>query len=217
MKLRYAPTSPYVRKSLVVAHEAGLIDRIELVPTNPWRSETTLVNDNPLGKVPALTTGDGLTLFDSRVICEYLDSLNHGPKLFPPSGEARWRALKLAALGDGILDAADVRIMESRRAAEKIDAAWDGRKKAQIERALDELERLAPTFAGIDIGLITVGCALGELDFRFPAEDWRRARPRLSQWWHTFAARPSLARTVTILWEDWERRERAAGRAPRIS
>lgn len=216
MKLRYAPTSPYVRKCLVVAVEAGLRDRIELVPTNPWRPETSLGRDNPLGKVPALTTDGGLVLFDSRVICEYLDWLGAGPKLFPPLGPARWQTLKFAALGEGMLDAADVRIMESRRPPEKIDAAWDARKKVQIERALDELERLAPRLTELDIGAVTVGCALGELDFRFPTEDWRGSRPALARWYAGFAARPSMTTTVTVLWEEWERRERAAGRNPQI-
>lgn len=217
MKLRYAPTSPYVRKCLVVAIEAGVRDRIDLVPTNPWRPETTLGRDNPLGKVPALTTDDGVMLFDSSVICEYLDWLGAGPKLFPPPGPARWQALKVAALGEGILDAADVRIMESRRAPEKIDTAWDARKKAQVERALDELERLVPGLAGIDIGAVTLGCALGELDFRFPDDDWRGSRPVLARWYAGFAARPSMATTVTVLWDEWERRQRAAGRSPEVS
>ena len=115
MKLCFAPTSPYVRKCLVVAHETGLIGRIEIVPVNPWRADSPIVAVNPLGKVPALVTDDGAALFDSRVVCEYLDSLHDGRKLFPLAAAARWRALAQAALGEGILDAADSRIMESRR------------------------------------------------------------------------------------------------------
>ena len=202
MKLRFAPTSPYVRKCLVVAHETGLGNQIEIVPTNPWEPDTTIATDNPLGKVPALTTEDGLSLFDSRVICEYLDSQSNNPHLFP-RGLTRWPVLRLAAIGEGILDAADARIMESRRAAEKIDHAWDMRKKRAIERALDELEHLAGGFTGIDIGLITVGCALGELDFRFPGEDWRSSRPTLTAWYADFSQRPSMAQTVTVHWQDW--------------
>ena len=202
MKLRFAPTSPYVRKCLVVAHEAGVVGEIEIVPTNPWEPDTTIATDNPLGKVPALQTDDGLALFDSRVICEYLDAQSASRKLFP-TGPARWPALRLAAIGEGILDAADTRIMESRRPAEKFDSAWDDRKRAAIDRALDELELLAPDFAGIDIGQVTVGCALGELDFRFPAEEWRATHPALTAWYANFSQRPSMAATVTVHWKDW--------------
>ena len=202
MKLRFAPTSPYVRKCLVVAHEVGLAGEVALEPTNPWEADTTIAADNPLGKVPALITDDGLSLFDSRVICEYLDSHSQSPHLFP-SGVDRWRVLRLAAIGEGILDAADTRIMENRRKPAKIDYAWDARKKTAIIRALNELERLASGFSGIDIGLITIGCALGELDFRFPEEDWPAVRPKLSGWYADFAQRPSMSETVTVHWEDW--------------
>ena len=130
MKLRFAPTSPYVRKCLVVAREVGCIGDIEIVPTNPWEVDTTIAGDNPLGKVPALVTDEGLSLFDSRVICEYLDERGGNPTLFP-NGSARWPALRRAAIGEGILDAADTRIMESRRPPEKIDHAWDDRKRPQ--------------------------------------------------------------------------------------
>ena len=203
MKLRFAPTSPYVRKCLVVAHEVGCSDNIELVPTNPWDIDATITGDNPLGKVPALVTDDGQSLFDSRVICEYLDSLGTGPTLFP-SGSARWPVLRLAAIGEGILDAADTRIMESRRPLEKIDRAWDDRKRGAIACALDELEHGAAEFVGIDIGLITIGCSLGELDFRFPDEPWRQPRPRLAAWYEIIAQRPSMAATVTIHWDTWQ-------------
>ncbi|MDA0260668.1 MAG: glutathione S-transferase N-terminal domain-containing protein [Proteobacteria bacterium] len=203
MKLRFAPTSPYVRKCRVAAHELGLTGAIEIAPTNPWEADTTIAAANPLGKIPALETAAGLSLFDSRVICEYLDALVPDPVLFP-SGANRWPVLRLAAIGEGILDAADARIMESRRAPEQFDAAWDGRKQTAIARALDELERLAPGFTGIDIGLITAGCALGELDFRFPLEDWRGSRAELARWYETFAQRPSMAATVTVHWEVWQ-------------
>ena len=100
MKLRYSPASPHVRKVAVVAHETGLIDRLEIVPTNVWASDTDIGRDNPLGKVPALTTDGGEVLFDSPVICEYLDSLHDGAKLYPPSGGARWTALRRLKVED---------------------------------------------------------------------------------------------------------------------
>src|SRR3954470_24384747 len=107
MKLRHNPASPYVRKVMVVAHELGLADKIELLSTavSPVESNAALAAENPLVKIPALTTDDGQVLFDSPVICEYLDSLAGGGKVFPASGKARWTALCQQALGDGILDA----------------------------------------------------------------------------------------------------------------
>src|SRR3954452_2785519 len=105
MKLRHNPASPYVRKVMVVAHELGLADKIELLSTavSPVESNAALAAENPLMKIPALTTDDGQVLFDSPVICEYLDSLAGGGKVFPASGKARWTALCQQALGDGIL------------------------------------------------------------------------------------------------------------------
>ena len=98
MKLRYSPTSPYVRKVSITAIETGLADKIERVTTDPWSAETDLGNSNPIGKVPCLITDDGMAIYDSPVICEYLDSLNTGEKLIPASGEARFKALTLAAI-----------------------------------------------------------------------------------------------------------------------
>ncbi len=196
MKLRFSPTSPYVRKCLAVAIETGLEERIEIVDTNPLDPGTDLPENNPLGKIPALVTDDGEALYDSRVICEYLDSLHDRAKLFPASGEARWRTLKLMALADGIEDAAVLRMFERRRPAEKRSADWNARQRKKVTRALDALEEEAPSFEGVDIGLIAAACALGYLDFRFPDEDWRNGRPRLEAWYEEFAKRPSLARTV---------------------
>ena len=109
MKLRYSQASPYVRKVLMVAHEVGLADRIELSPTNVWAPDSPIVRDNPLAKIPTLLTEDGLVLFDSPVIAEYLDSLHEGRRLFPAAGRARWVALRQQAVGDGICDAAVLR------------------------------------------------------------------------------------------------------------
>ncbi|MEK7820711.1 MAG: glutathione S-transferase N-terminal domain-containing protein, partial [Pseudomonadota bacterium] len=115
MKLRFSPTSPYVRKVCVVALETGLFARLDLAPTNVWAADTDIGRDNPLGKVPALATDGGEVLFDSPVICEYLDSLHDGAKLFPAAGGARWTALRRQALADGILDASVLRFLENRR------------------------------------------------------------------------------------------------------
>jgi glutathione S-transferase len=197
MKLRYSSTSPYVRKVAVVAFETGLIGRIELVPTNVWASDTDIGRDNPLGKVPALTTDGGEVLFDSPVICEFFDSLHDGTKLFPPSGGARWTALRRQALADGMLDAGILRRLESMRKEPERSASWMDRQRTATARATDTLEDEAPALgAGVTIGHIAIGCALGWFDFRFPADDWRHNRPRLAAWYAAFAQRPSMQKTV---------------------
>ena len=117
MKLRYSPTSPYVRKVTVTAQETGVQPRIERVPTVTTDPASGLAKDNPLGKVPTLILDDGERLYDSPVICEYLDGLHGGAKIVPPAGPERWVALRRQALADGILDAAVLRLMETRRPA----------------------------------------------------------------------------------------------------
>ena len=197
MKLRYSTTSPYVRKVSVTALELGLDGHIERVPTNTMDPKSDHAADNPLGKVPALITDEGDKLYDSPVICEYLDSLHDGAPLFPPAGAARWRALRLQALADGILDAAILRMLETRRRPEAL--RWEGWIKLQggkIARALDQLEGEAEALAGpLTIGQIAVGCALGYLDFRFPENAWRAARPALAAWYEGFSQRPSMQQT----------------------
>ncbi len=196
MKLRYSATSPYVRKVVVTAMEAGLGDRIERVETNVWDPATDIAEDNPLGKVPALTTDDGMVLCDSPVICEHLDSLNSGQKLIPAEGPARWQALNLQALADGIMDGAVGQIIEIKMRPEAL--RWDGwieRQKGKIGHALESLEAKAAdgSLGGpVTIGSIAVGCALAYLDFRFAADDWRSGHPTLTGWFEGFSQRPSM-------------------------
>lgn len=196
MKLRHSPTSPYVRKVVMVAKELGLADRIAIEPTDPWSAETTLPADNPLSKVPALATDDGLVLFDSPVICAYLDELAGGK--LTPAGRGRWVAARLEALGDGICDAAILRRLEG--AMRPADKRWDGwadRQKRAVDRALDALEAAAGDLAGPPtIGSLAVAAALGYLDFRFAHEDWRPGRPGLAAWFETARTRPSFAETA---------------------
>lgn len=198
MILRHSPTSPYVRKVSAAAIELGLDGQITRKPTDPWDPQGDLPNDNPLGKVPALILDDGTVLYESALICEYLDSLHDGDKLFPASGAARWNALKLHALGDGVIEAAVLRLIENmRRPKELYWADWEARQNDKIARALDSLEAGAGRIEdGLTIGQITIGCALGYLDFRFPDDDWRAARPRLAAWYEAFSQRPSLRDTV---------------------
>jgi glutathione S-transferase len=196
MKLRYSPTSPYVRKVTVVAIETGLHAQIERIPTDVRDPGTDLVRDNPLCKVPTLITEGGEALYDSPVICEYLDSLHEGLKLFPASGGARWTALRRQALADGILDSGVLIRFESLRPEQQQSAGWVERQKAAIERGLDTLEEEAPSLAGqTTIGHIAIGCALEFLDFRFPQEGWRRHRPELARWLQAFGARKSMIET----------------------
>ena len=140
MKLRMSTTSPYARKCLIVASEAGIDGRIERVPTSPWAADTDLPKDNPLSKIPTLITDDGDTLYDSPVICEYLDSLHSGRKLIPAAGSDRWRQLKLQALCDGLLDASVmVRVETATRPEDKRWPQWIERQKAAMVRGLDSL------------------------------------------------------------------------------
>ncbi len=197
MKLRYSPTSPYVRKVVVTAAETGLADRIELVPTNPRDPGAKLGDDNPLGKVPALVTDDGVSLFDSPVICEYLDSLHGGTKLMPASGGARWRELCRVALADGMLDAALLAMGEGRRPEAFQWDEWVAHQKGKIAAGLDALEGEVGGFGDtVSPSIIAVGCMLGYLDFRFADDDWRTSHPGLAAWYENFAKRPSMVATV---------------------
>jgi len=197
MKLRYSPTSPYVRKVTVFAHETGLHDRIERVPTAPWDPNTDLPKDNPLGKVPALTLEDGTTLYDSPVICEYLDSLHSGAKMIPASGAARWTVLRRTALANGILDAGIARLLETRRAANEQSKGWIDRQTRVINRGLDALEGEIAEFGDkVDIAAIATGCMIGWVLFRFGTDNLLASRPKLKAWYEKVSARPSMQATV---------------------
>lgn len=197
MKLRYSPTSPFVRKVTVTLHETGLIDSTELIETNVWDPATDVAKDNPVGKVPALVADDGTVFVESDLICAYLDSLHDGPKLIPAEGPARWRVLRLQALVDGLLDSAVDRVKETRRPEDK---QWEGlheRRRNGMARTLDLLESEADGLEDeANAGTIALGCALGYLDLRFPDENWREGRPNLSAWYERFSARPSMTATA---------------------
>jgi len=198
MKLHYSPASPYVRKVMACAIARGLEGGIEKVSTNPHVSPADLLADNPLSKVPALVADDGTAIYDSPVICEYLDTLGSAPALFPPTGSpARLRAQIMHAAADGILDAAVARRLNMPHPQDDGRKAFDARQKAAVDRALAVLERDPP--AGLsDIGAIAVACALGYLDFRFAAEPWREAHPRLATWFAEVSKLRPLAETVPV-------------------
>lgn len=201
MELYWSPTSPYVRKVLVLAHETGLFDRLALVsgagtPMDPNAGTRAY---NPLGKVPCLVPANGPAIFDSRVICAYLDSLHEGRRMVPENGEARWRVLTLEALGDGILDAAILAVYENRLRPEDMRyGPWIEAQLAKVDGALDALESrwLAHLAGPLDMGQIAVGTALGYVDFRFADRNWRATRPGLAGWFEGFAARDSMQSTV---------------------
>jgi glutathione S-transferase len=198
MRLDYSATSPYVRKVTVTACETGLDARIERVATNAWDPDAAFLALNPLSKVPTLLMDDGHPLYDSPVICEYLDSLHEGRKLFPPAGPERWAALRQQALADGIMDAGVAAVVERTRRPESFRwPAFIDQELAVIGRALDVFEEEALSFEdAITIGQIAAGCALGYLDFRFSHFDWRDGRPALATWFQGFSARPSMASTT---------------------
>ena len=199
MKLMYSPTSPYVRKVMVLAIEAGLDKKIdkETVATTPVAPNRDLAKTNPLVKVPSLQA-EGLSLYDSPVICEYLDNQHKRRKLVPRKGRDRWVALRLQAMGDGLLDAALLARYEGTLRPE--DLRWPDWTKGQMKKidgVLDQLEAEAKSLKGKPtIGTITVGCALGYLDLRFATFDWRHKRPRLAKWFNAFSKLPSMKATA---------------------
>jgi glutathione S-transferase len=197
MKLRFSPTSPFVRKVTVALHETEQMDNVELVTTDVWNPATDIAADNPVGKVPALVADDGTAYVESAMICEYVDSLHGGRKLFPASGSERWHVLRLQALADGVISAAVDRIIETRRPADKQWDGWHERRADAIARTLDLLEKEAGTLGDeANGGTIAIGCALGYLDFRFDADKWRDGRPKLAAWYEKFATRPAMVATA---------------------
>lgn len=197
MRLFYSAASPFVRKVMACAITREIDGRFELITTNPHVSPPELIAMNPLSKVPCLVTDDGLALFDSPVICEFLDSIGDALPMFPAAGGARWKALKQQAIGDGIMDAAVGRRMEGAKPAEAARDTFMARMKAAVDRALAELEGEVP-HRTVDIGSITIACALGYLDLRFAHEEWRGACPKLAAWFAAFSANPGIAQTVPV-------------------
>ena len=187
--LRSSPASPFGRKVKIAAHLLGLMDRIEIVAADTTDPAEPLRQQNPLGKIPTLVLPDGTTLFDSRVIVEYLDHLAGGSQLFP-QGDERFAQLRLQALADGLTDAALIQVYEVRfRPEEGRNAAWVAHQAGKVSRALLALELAPPVFEDKPrIGEIALACALGYLDLRFEGK-WRAEHPKLVAWLDDFAAR----------------------------
>jgi glutathione S-transferase len=200
MKLHWSPRSPFVRKVMIVAHELGLVDHIACVRTvaATTKPHLGLMADNPLSKIPTLVLDDGTVLYDSPVVCEYLDGLHAGPKLYPAEPKERMTALRRQALGDGFLDFL-LLLRNERERAQPSDvhlSAYTTKKQA----VLGALDREADALAAspFSIGHIAVGCSLSYLDFRFADENWRKDHPRAAAWHADFAARPSVRATEPI-------------------
>jgi glutathione S-transferase len=199
MRLFFSPASPYVRKVLVAAHERGVAGKVENLPSAAWpvKRDPNIVKHNSTGKVPCVLLEDDTPLFDSRVICAYVDSIGEaGESLYPAA--TRFTVLTLEALADSILDAALLHRYENALRPE--DKRWDEWSRGQMEKidsGLDDLEgrwfgTLSQTF---NAGSIAVACLLGYLDFRFPSKDWRESRPELARWYEGSAKRPSMIET----------------------
>ncbi len=196
MKLWYSPTSPFVRKVIAAAHELGVFDRIEIVTasTSPVDRHAGLAAHNPVGKIPAIVLDDGQVLYDSRVICDYLDSLQPAKSLTPASGADRYRSMTLEALGDAIMDAAVLTRYEV--AVRPEDLRWKGWIEGQMTKVwagVDSLEKDWLKFLGTPLsqGHLAAAAALGYLDFRFADSNWRGTRPGLAKWYDEFAKRPA--------------------------
>ncbi len=195
MRLYHTAASPFVRKVMVLLHEAGATDRVTLIPAavSPLKPDAMPIDSNPLAKIPALETDDGAVIYDSRVITRYLDdALKAG---LYPSAPRLWEVLTLEATADGMTEAAvliryefHVR-PEGSRSQDWAEGQWH-----KIDRALTAVEtRWMGHLSGpLDMGQIALGCALGYLDFRHPERDWRQSRPALAAWSAGFANRPAM-------------------------
>jgi glutathione S-transferase len=199
MKLYYAPGSPFARKVRVVAIETRLEKKIEMVNValTPVAPNADVDKHNPIGKIPALSV-KGMDLFDSPVICEYLDNQHKGRKLFPRKGRERWVALRLQAMGDGLADAAILARYEGAlRPEEKRWPEWSAGQMKKVNGVLAQLEAEAKSLKGkLTIGTISVACALGYLDFRFADIGWRNKHPKLAKWFNQTSKLPAFKATA---------------------
>ena len=200
MKLYVSPASPFGRKASIVIAELGLGDRVDQQPATvtPITRNDEVARANPLSKIPTLLLDDGSALYDSPVICEYLDQLSGSPRLFPAAGAAKWAALRRQALADGLMDAAILLRYEIALRPEAMRwPEWMAGQKGKITGALDAMDREAANFgSGFDIGHVAMACALGYLDLRFGDLKWRDGRAALASWFETTNARASMVATT---------------------
>ncbi|NRA98944.1 MAG: glutathione S-transferase [Rhodobacteraceae bacterium] len=198
MKLLDNPASPYCRKVKILLHELGMSDAVELVQTggHPTAPNAAALAHNPIGKIPTLIRDDGPALYDSRVICRFIN--DHASGSFYPEGTI-WETLTLEATAEGALDAAVLMVYENRSRAEGTqDPAWLEGQWAKIDAAITVLEQrwMAHLAGPIDMGVVAVGCLLDYVDFRHPDRDWRAAHPALADWFEKFGKRDSMRATI---------------------
>jgi glutathione S-transferase len=200
MKLHFNPASPFVRMVRVTAHEAGVADEIELVATggvSPVEVHPRVAADNPLGKIPCLVTDHGHSLFDARVICEYIAHHAGRTDLFPHEPVKRFRILTVQALAHGIADAGVLYRYETVMRPEAL--RWEAFGERQLKRIDDALDGFETHWAGdlaeVTTGAIAAASALSYLDFRFAHRPWRDGRPKLAAFYETFDQRPSMQAT----------------------
>jgi len=198
LTIRSSPGSPFGRKVRIAVSVLGLDDKVRIESASTQDAADPLQQQNPLGKIPVLQLEDSNWLYDSPVILEYLDSLAGGGRIVPKDAKARFEALRLEALADGILDASILQVYEGRyRSPEKHEQKWLDLQAGKVARGLAALEAAPPEITSPPtVGQITVACALGYRDFRF-AGSWRKDHPRLVGWLDAFAARvPAFAATT---------------------
>lgn len=202
MKLTWSSRSPFVRKVLVLGLEANLMDRFELprISVAMTKPNPELMRDNPLSKIPTLILEDGSALYDSAVICEYLDTLHDGAKMFPSEPEARFLALRRQALGDGLLDHLLLWRNERERPPGQISQIFIAAYREKVATCLDRMAAEVPELqeTPFNIGHMTYAIACSYIDFRFPDLDWRAGRERLARWYAEIAARPSMQATDPV-------------------
>jgi glutathione S-transferase len=197
VQLYHATASPFARKVRVLVREKGLLDRVEEISVNPLADPAALHFVNPLGKVPALVLSDGLALFDSPVICEYLDTISGSPRFLPKEGERRWQVLRTQALADGIMDSGVAMIYESRRPESQRSPDWQQRRQDSILRSIRQLDDDPGMLSGpVNLGSIAVACALGYLDFRLPELDWRQPNPHVANAYASLRELPGMRATL---------------------
>lgn len=195
MQLYMVGASPYARKVRAAAEQLGLSDRFEIIIANPHHRPPELVAKNPLSKIPTLVDADGHAHCDSYAICEYLDAQTDAFDLIPATGQPRQEVQFRHSLAHGIMECAVIRRLESLRATEKDRAAWMKRQSLTIGRVLDWFEVDASLDGPSTLDRLTLGAALGFLDFRFPEDAWRENRPRLAKWFETYEQTPPMAKT----------------------
>ena len=199
MKLIGSLTSPSVRKVRIVLAEKKIEYQLQL--DNPWNEDNEVVSHNPLGKVPVLVLDDGATLYDSRVICEFLDTVSPMGRLIPEESRGRIAVRRWEALADGVCDAGILIRYERAREANLQSTAWIERQMGKLERGLAEMskemgDKLWCHGNGLTLADIACGCTLGWLAFRFADLDWRSQYPNLSRHFDKLSERPAFADTL---------------------